>query len=87
MKIHIYCKILTFFINVYSQLPIKYITIKVYFHNVESILELRFFYHFFSNVNSPDIELTCKALGQFLFILCIVHMVFFDPAGSKSQNE
>ena len=39
---------------VYSQLPMKYIEINVYFHNVELILERRFFYKVSSPVNSPD---------------------------------
>ena len=53
---------------IYSQLPIKYITINLDFHNVESILEHMFFYEVCLPVNSLENEPTFKAFFKTISI-------------------
>ena len=64
-------KYLHFSSIIYSQLPIKYITINVDFHNVESILEHRFFYEVCLPVNSLENEPTFKAFFKTISIFYV----------------
>ena len=48
----------------------------VYYHNVESILEHRFFNNIFLPLHFPQNEPTCKALGQFLFFMYSKFCIF-----------
>ena len=60
VKIYIYSNILYWEQTMWDGWTFKYFTINVYIHNIESILEHRFFYNIFSSLYSPQTERLAK---------------------------